>query len=327
MDELPLPFELVSESLADGQRIAYTLTYVNEGRETATDVTLTLTPTNALRLIGSREIELGDIPAGTTGSKTIAALVQASALGTGTAELRIAVSDKVHGPFDWLWARHDVPSVPPKALEVTAPLKSIRPVSETIQIQGRVPDDAGLSMLKVEVRPIINGEPGAPTMISNCEIGRDWSCPWTPDIVADVTAFQLTAVSADIRGRTRPPTEWLVSVRPPELIFADVITSTYDSPGDKGARIALSPEPRHRWWTTVEWQDAFGDWHLVEGWRGEPNVGDDIVWWVAPHHLATGPYRWLIYQAKDGEQLGVTESFYLPRKKQQLVRFKVVLEH
>lgn len=53
----------------------------------------------------------------------------------------------------------------------------------------------------------------------------------------------------------------------------------------------------------IEWQDAQGDWHAVEGWRAAD--GGDIVWYVSPAHLGTGPYR-----ARDGAGWA-SASFYL----------------
>lgn len=74
-------------------------------------------------------------------------------------------------------------------------------------------------------------------------------------------------------------------------------------------------------WTIVQWQDAHGDWHDVEGWQGtleEVRVdGDGAVtgykrWWVAQDDLGTGPFRWVVYQGADGPQLVASEPFDLP---------------
>src|SRR5512138_3173076 len=34
-------------------------------------------------------------------------------------------------------------------------------------------------------------------------------------------------------------------------------------------------------WTLIQWQDAGGQWHDVNGWQGTLD-GDFQVWWVAP---------------------------------------------
>ena len=64
-------------------------------------------------------------------------------------------------------------------------------------------------------------------------------------------------------------------------------------------------------WTVVQWQDANGEWHDVEGWRSQLTNGY-VGWWVAPANFASGPFRWLLLDAPDGETLVVSESFYLP---------------
>lgn len=64
-------------------------------------------------------------------------------------------------------------------------------------------------------------------------------------------------------------------------------------------------------WTVVQWQDANGDWHDVDGWRGSA-AGGVVEWWVAPKDFSTGPFRWVVYPTADGEMIAVSEPFYLP---------------
>jgi hypothetical protein len=51
--------------------------------------------------------------------------------------------------------------------------------------------------------------------------------------------------------------------------------------------------------TVVQWQDGNGDWHDVEGWRGQPDniVGRTAIktWWVSEADLGTGPFRWRVF--------------------------------
>jgi len=97
-----------------------------------------------------------------------------------------------------------------------------------------------------------------------------------------------------------------------------------------GATLALHatfPEARDvqtvNWrtlWTAVQWQDAAGDWHTVTGWQGnfdyllpQDNRFFGLkTWWVAPQDMRTGPFRWVVYEQRDGEILATSESFYLP---------------
>jgi hypothetical protein len=78
-------------------------------------------------------------------------------------------------------------------------------------------------------------------------------------------------------------------------------------------------------WTVVQWQDAFGGWHDVEGWQGTLDAGDQKVWWVADKDFSTGPFRWVVYQGQGGPSLVASESFYLPAVSGERVRVEVSL--
>jgi hypothetical protein len=85
--------------------------------------------------------------------------------------------------------------------------------------------------------------------------------------------------------------------------------------------------------TIVQWQDAFGNWHDVEGWCG----GFDEVkeyegrksWWMPRGHFGTGPFRWVVYRAQGsessarGDPLAISEAFYMPRSTGQVARVVV----
>ena len=96
----------------------------------------------------------------------------------------------------------------------------------------------------------------------------------------------------------------------------------------RGAFITL-----HAWnapvdaWTVVQWQDALGGWHDVDGWRGhlDDSAGAEKRWWVAPKDFKTGPFRWLVYGEKGGELLGTSANFYLPSRSAEVVGVDVVL--
>jgi len=77
-------------------------------------------------------------------------------------------------------------------------------------------------------------------------------------------------------------------------------------------------------WTTVEWQDALGGWHLVEGWQGILDEGDVKVWWVAPEDFGKGPFRWVVYQARGGPVWGTSASFFLPERSQTKVEVNIL---
>ena len=87
----------------------------------------------------------------------------------------------------------------------------------------------------------------------------------------------------------------------------------------QGASIELQvPGARSIWWTAVQWQDAQKNWNTVLGWQGsfdeiKSGTGSKL-WWVAPADLGKGPFRWVIYTAKDGQFVTASEAFNLPAK-------------
>jgi hypothetical protein len=78
-------------------------------------------------------------------------------------------------------------------------------------------------------------------------------------------------------------------------------------------------------WTLIQWQDARGQWHDVDGWQGTVD-GNIQVWWVAPRDFSKGPFRWQVYQGLGGQLLATSESFSLPRRTGEIVRVDVALK-
>lgn len=71
-------------------------------------------------------------------------------------------------------------------------------------------------------------------------------------------------------------------------------------------------------WSVVQWQDAGGGWHDVDGWRGEVQNGRTI-WWVEKPHWGTGPFRWVVLASANGAMLGTSISFNLPQSGQAMI--------
>lgn len=71
-------------------------------------------------------------------------------------------------------------------------------------------------------------------------------------------------------------------------------------------------------WTVVQWQDAHGNWHDVEGWQGRLDDGVKR-WWVAPADFRKGPFRWAIYERRGSGLLGTSEAFNLPQSPHEIV--------
>ncbi|GAB4451869.1 MAG: hypothetical protein Kow0031_34420 [Anaerolineae bacterium] len=83
--------------------------------------------------------------------------------------------------------------------------------------------------------------------------------------------------------------------------------------GPAGAHIELQADTLPATgWSVVEWQDANGDWQLVEGWQATL-TGAAIRWWVHPKDFGTGPFRWAILDAPGGKLIAASEPFTLPR--------------
>lgn len=65
-------------------------------------------------------------------------------------------------------------------------------------------------------------------------------------------------------------------------------------------------------WTKIQWVDASGDWHDVDGWQGTVEPDGTQTWWGGPEHMGAGPFRWLVLSAQDGDVLAMSDSFHLP---------------
>ena len=118
---------------------------------------------------------------------------------------------------------------------------------------------------------------------------------------------------------TRPPTPTPTPTASPSVPSAPVAAPD-------GSRIELQAKFSDRWsgtgmewqdlWTVSQWRDHRGYWHDVEGWQGtldevQGGVGKK-VWWVDEADLDRGPFRWLVYQERNGNLLAASDFFYLP---------------
>jgi hypothetical protein len=106
-----------------------------------------------------------------------------------------------------------------------------------------------------------------------------------------------------------------------------------------GATITLKAEFATAWstsgrhwqelWTTVEWQDEFGRWQVVDGWQG---TLDQVVdgtgwksWWLDGSLFGKGPFRWVVLTGQ-GYRLAVSDPFYLPSTPWQVVVIPVTIQ-
>ena len=86
-----------------------------------------------------------------------------------------------------------------------------------------------------------------------------------------------------------------------------------DSSHSPKGRIVLHTQPGA--WTVVQWQGGMGQWHEVEGWRGQAQDGT-IAWAVEEKDFGSGPFRWVVYHPQAGRIVGASYPFYLPHANQ-----------
>ncbi len=120
-----------------------------------------------------------------------------------------------------------------------------------------------------------------------------------PDVQASVARPNQTTVPTPPRSATNTPLSPTATPRPlkPERGTYIVLFIQSSSAGT---------------WTIVQWQDALGGWHDVEGWQGMLDDDERKQWWVAPKDFNTGPFRWLVYERQRENLIATSEPFYLP---------------
>jgi hypothetical protein len=68
-------------------------------------------------------------------------------------------------------------------------------------------------------------------------------------------------------------------------------------------------------WSVVQWQDAQGDWQDIAGWSGWV-VDGRTIWWAEEKDWGKGPFRWVVYETKEGSLMATSEHFTLPETRQ-----------
>jgi hypothetical protein len=79
-------------------------------------------------------------------------------------------------------------------------------------------------------------------------------------------------------------------------------------------------------WTMVEWQDAAGNWHRVEGWQGMLEADHTKTWWVAASDFGRGPFRWVVADRYGSEAQGISAAFNLPGRPREVVEITMTLD-
>jgi hypothetical protein len=76
-------------------------------------------------------------------------------------------------------------------------------------------------------------------------------------------------------------------------------------------------------WSVVEWKDAAGNWHVVDGWQGALDEDGVKTWWVAPIDRGKWPFRWVVYDRPGGHVWGTSAEFMLPTRNHWTTVIKV----
>jgi hypothetical protein len=76
-------------------------------------------------------------------------------------------------------------------------------------------------------------------------------------------------------------------------------------------------------WSVVEWKDAAGHWHVVEGWQGTLDQDGAQKWWVAPPDRGKWPFHWVVYDRPGGHVWGTSVEFMLPTRNHWTTVIKV----
>ena len=137
-------------------------------------------------------------------------------------------------------------------------------------------------------------------------------------VLALVTFLALFQANAATATSDLPPRAPIVATATPP-----------DQAAPTGGRIQLQAQFSPAWpwddvhwqslWTVVQWYDAAGNWHNVDGWQGsldtieQKEVGwvGQKEWWAGQEILGAGPFRWLVY-GQDGQLLATSDVFALP---------------
>lgn len=134
-----------------------------------------------------------------------------------------------------------------------------------------------------------------------------------PLLATCLLLIPVSRVSADLPPRPVPPSQ--------------------NELENKGAKLILILPKDSQFtedtWTRVEWQNAQGDWKLVDGWQGSPTfrVEQDyweVEWWVGQENFSTGPYRWQVFHDQNSRKpLSTSKPFYLPSQQDSVLSVSI----
>ena len=237
--------------LPDGQVIAYTVRYRNEGSHTLEGAWLDLLAIGALQLDRGR-LDLGDIPPGGEGTVTFTGAVDRgmSQLGLAVVLARLhAATNGADEALEWLVAAHRVDRGAPERVGLNAPQALIGP--EAGWLGGYSHDESGVRQVEIEIT-----SPSGATSTLTCGVSDPatggWSCPWDATAAnggvqpSNDDEFTVRLRATDRFGQTSgwsAPHIIRVDAQPPTVTLAAEVTDTY--PGRLVARQCSAPDRRH----------------------------------------------------------------------------------
>ena len=131
----------------------------------------------------------------------------------------------------------------------------------------------------------------------------------TAILICVLLALVMARVTyAELPPRDPPPPGKSETDDPPLLAFIEL----YVEPVQSGL------------WAVVQWQDAAGTWHDVEGWR-DALAGGYQQWALFPPEYGRGPFRWAIYEGAGGKLLAASAPFDLPSMNMTRVTVSVAM--
>lgn len=157
----------------------------------------------------------------------------------------------------------------------------------------------------------------------------------------DATETAIAATRALLTTPTppdRPPTSTPIVPDRPIITPTPTLTST-PRPISNSAAIELNVQflpnaPadanwRESLWTMVAWQDGFGEWHIVEGWKSNldevKSSGGRKIWYVSDDQFGKGPFSWLVSPGPEGDPIAASLPFNMPSSAGVIVPVKVAV--
>ena len=106
----------------------------------------------------------------------------------------------------------------------------------------------------------------------------------------------------------------------PEIVEPPVAET--DDPAGGQIVLVVTAELAGGEWAAVEWYDSNTEaWYPIsnDGWQGELAADGRQIWWVGPELYGKGPFRWQVYEEKEGNLLYTSEEFSMPASKNKIV--------